>query len=259
MCEDLAGILQERGESAAMRTVGNPTAATLPPGTVLPKLRRRRRGVNPLVWVMSAVAAVIVLFLVLNMGGDSTAAGSPVPPPQGSSGTVLTLPPNRTPPAPRRTVTVKAPQGAQIVLGSDTVATSTWSSDTLAPGQYTVSASVASRVTCPFAVDSKKITLADTGQVEVELNPRECGWINVVPKYNGKFDSPELSLTTLGWNRRFTIRGSTPLRVKVPVGQHRVQITARYCYPYTDTRGIRPQNDSTNPLHVFATLECGLR
>ena len=259
MCEDLASILQERGESVAIRTLGNPTAATLPPGTSLPKLRRRRRGVNPMLWAGSAVAAVIVLFLILNMSGESTASVSPVQPADSAAGTVFTLPGGGTSLTPRRSLTIKAPPGAQILLGSDTVATGTWTSDTLGPGRYAISASIPTRTACPFATDSKTITVADTGVTDVELNPRECGWLNVIPKYNGKFDSPELSLTTLGWNRRFTIRGTTPLRVKVPVGQHRLQITARYCYPFTDTKGVRSQNDSTNAVQVFATLECGLR
>ena len=260
MCEDLASILQERGESVAMRTVGNPTAATLPPGTALPKLRRRRRGVNPLVWVGSAVAAIVVLFLVLNMSGESTAAGPPVrPPEQSSGGSVLTLPPGGAPPAPRRTVTIKAPAGAQIMLGTDTVATGSWSSDTLGAGQYAFTASLPTRTACQFATETKTVTVRDTGTTQVELNPRECGWVNVVPKYNGNYDSPELSLTTLGWTKRYTIQGRAPLRVKVPVGQHRLEITARYCYPFRDTKAIRASNDSTTPVQVFATLECGLR
>jgi hypothetical protein len=214
--------------------------------------------VNPFVWVGGAVAAVVLLFLVLNMGGES-AGGAPVQPQQTSGGSVLTLPPPGTPRQPRRSVTVKAPAGVPIVFAGDTVGTGAWTSDTLAPGQYLVSAAVPTRTACPFAVDSKTITVADSGLLEVDLNPRECGWVNVVPKYNGRFDSPELSLTTLGWNRKFTIRGTNPLRVKVPIGQHRLQITARYCYPFTDTRGVTARNDSTNPLQVFATLDCGGR
>jgi len=145
------------------------------------------------------------------------------------------------------------------MVGSDTVATGTWTTDTLAPGQYRISASIPTRTACSFAVDEKVLTVADTGALNVELNPRECGWIAVHPKYGGKFARPELTLSTLGWNRKYPIAGTTPLRLKVPVGQHVVRITANYCYPYADSRSVRAQNDSTNPLQVFATLDCNVR
>ena len=262
MCEDLADILQERGESAAMRTVTVPTAATLPPGTQAPKLRRRRRGVSPMTWFFVALAAVIVLAVGLSLTVGSDDSPSPGPsqaeakePAQGS---VLAIPAGGSA-TPRRVLAIRAPEGAKIMIGNDTVATGSWTTDTLAPGKYNVSASIPTRTSCPYAVDPKTVTVSDTGTVSVELTPRDCGWIAVHPRYGGKFDNPELSLSTLGWNRKYPIRGTTPVRVKVPIGQHQLLITARYCYPFRDTRAVRAQNDSTNPLQVFATLDCNVK
>lgn len=262
MCEDLAGILQDRGESAAMRTVGTPTAATLPPGTQLPRLRRRRRSVSTTTWVFAGLAAVAVLGIGLSVGNGGDESATPgatrAEAKEPTQGSVLGIPTGGGPVS-RRVVTLRAPAGARIMVGSDTVATGTWTTDTLAPGRYKISASIPTRTACSFAVDEKVVTVADTGALNVELNPRECGWIAIHPKYGGKFARPELTLSTLGWNRKYPIAGTTPLRLKVPVGQHVVRITANYCYPFTDSRGVRAQNDSANPLQVFATLDCNVR
>ena len=213
-------------------------------------------------WFFIALAAVIVLGVGLSMtfGGDDSAPSGPTvaQATEPSPGAGLGVP-VRQPAAPRRVLTVRAPEGAQIMIGSDTVGTGSWSTDTLAPGRYNVSASIVTRTACPFAVDPKVVTVADSGAVSVELTPRDCGWIAIHPKYGGKFDNPELTLSTLGWNRKYPIKGTTPLRLKVPIGQHQVRIQARYCYPYSDSKAVRVQNDSTNPLQVFATLDCNVR
>ncbi len=262
MCEDLAEILQERGESAAMRTVTVPNAATLPPGTPLPRIRRRRRAVAPMTWFFAALAGVIGLGFAISMvvgDGEATAtATNPTNGTESAAGSVLGLP-TGTALTPRRTLSVKAPEGARIALGSDTVGVGSWTTDTLSPAQYTLTASIPTRAGCPFTVDSKTVTIPDTGTVTVELTPRECGWIIIYPKYGGRYDNPELSLSTLGWNRKYPIQRTEPLKVQVPVGQHRVEITARYCYQYRDSRAVRVQNDATRPVEVHATLDCNVR
>ena len=230
MCEDLAGILQDRGESAAMRTVSVPTAATLPPGTAVPKLRRRRRGVSPLVWAGSAVAAVIVLFMIFAMTSDNNAgAVQPASGQTGASGPILSLP-NTSPATQRRPLKVMVPADAALKIGSVDVGRGPWSADTMPPGDYTVTASVPGRAECSTTTVTRTVTLGPTGPDSIALQPRECGWVTLIPRSRTRRDSEATyALTNLDWRKNGPLPKEDSLRVLVPVGQAQLVVRTPLC------------------------------
>jgi serine/threonine-protein kinase len=240
MCEDLAEILQERGESAAMRTVTVPTAATLPPGTAAPKLRRRRRAVAPMTWFFVALAAVVVLGVGLSFsmfGDDSgTASGATITPPGGAN-PPLTIPVGSTPaPPPRRSLTIKVPDQASVRIGKDSVSMGTWTTDTLRPGTYNVVASVPSRVAgCPFSTREAKITVRETGVDTIPLFPSDCGTVVIDAKYDGPSGQARYTLSTVGWKEEKPLPRRGSVSVTVPSGQVQLSIRAQYCTPFNDS------------------------
>ena len=258
MCEDLAEILQERGESAAMRTITVPTAATLPPGTAAPKLRRRRRAVAPMTWFFVALAAVVVLGVGLSMtvGGNdaTTASGATLNPPGTGTTPVLNVPITVPPPAPRRSVTIRVPEGAQVRIGSDSVSTGSFTTDTLKPGSYNVVASVPSRQGCAFATAQRTIQVRETGVDTVSLYPSDCGTLVLEVKYAGKAGDARYYVSTIGWkdDKPLPKRGKLP--VTVPSGVVQVIVRAQYCTDFKDSFRV-PAGGS---VPITRTLICGI-
>ena len=254
MCEDLASILQERGESVAMRTLGNPTAATLPPGTSLPRLRRRRRGVNPLVWAAGGLVTLVFLILVFTMGGDG-ASGSVVAPPGGGTGTVLTLPRETGSPA-KRILRVTVPQDAALKVGAVEVGKGPWVTDTLPPGEYTLTASIPGRAECPTTTVTKSVTVKSAegiGPDTVSLTPRECGMVTIVPRFtNVPPADVRFEITALDFRRAGTIPKRDSLRLLVPVGVGQLVLRAALC---ADIRVPMPVS-KTGERRTY-TLLCG--
>ena len=256
MCEDLAEILQERGESAAMRTVTVPTAATLPPGTQLPKLRRRRRAVAPMTWFFVALATVVVAGIGISVvGGDDTAAGATVFPGGVINPGVLSVPGSTEPgAAPRRSLTIKVPDQASVRIGKDSVSMGTWTTDTLAPGTYKVVASVPSRPGCPFATREATINVRETGVDTIPLFPSDCGIVVIDAKYDGKVGQVRYTLSTLGWKEEKPLPSRGAITVTVPSGQVQLSIRAQYCTPFNDSFRVVPGTTTRKR----PTLLCGI-
>ncbi len=237
MCEDLASILQERGESVAMRTMGTPTAATLPPGTAVPKLRRRRRGVNPVVWAGGGLAALIALILIFTMSGDRTASGSVVAQPPGNSGIGLTLPPANTGSG-RRVLSVTGPDSAVLRVGSVEIGRGSWTTDTMPPGDYTVTASIPGRSDCPTTTVTKNVTVGPAGTAGIDtvsLTPRECGLVTIALIFRG-LDPRAVSYTlqSIDWRKPGTIGPKDTLRLLAPVGVTQLSLRTPLCADIRD-------------------------
>jgi eukaryotic-like serine/threonine-protein kinase len=258
MCEDLAEILQERGESAAMRTVTVPTAATLPPGTPLPKIRRRRRGTSPMTWFFVAIAAVVVLGVGLSFtigGGSSSTANGATPTPTGTNPSPLNIPVGSSPtPEPKRSVTIRVPDGARVRIGSDTVSTGSFTTDTLSPGKYTVVASVPTRTGCPFATAQKTIEVRPAGVDTFPLFPSDCGTVVIEAKYNGKAGQGRYSLSTLGWKEEKDLPKKGRVSVTVPAGQIQIRVSAQYCTAYNFSFRVA----AGASIRQTPTLLCGI-
>ena len=250
MCEDLAEILQDRGESAAMRTVTVPTAATLPPGTQAPKLRRRRRAVTPITWIFVAMAAALVLAVGLSFTwwGDNAgaASGATVTPGPAGNASIPTIPVGSSPgPAPRRSLTIRVPDQASIRVGKDSVSMGTWTTDTLRPGVYNVVASVPTRTAgCPFATREARITVRETGVDTLLLYPSDCGTVVIDARYAGKAGQARYTLSTVGWKEEKVLPSKGSVTVTVPAGQLQLSIRAQYCTPFNDSFRVQP--GSTN-------------
>ena len=258
MCEDLAEILQERGESAAMRTITVPTAATLPPGTAAPKLRRRRRSTSPMTWFFVALAAVVVLGVGLSMtigGGDAKTPSASTGAPPGSGTTpVLNVPISAPTPSQRRSVTIRVPDGARVRIGTDSVSMGSFTTDTLPPGKYSVVASVPSRPGCAFATAQRTIEVHETGVDTFPLYPSDCGTIVLEPKYNGNYGQPRALISTLGWREDKLLPRKGSVTATVPSGSVQVIVRAQYCTDFRQTYQIKP-GDSTR---IRPTLICGV-
>jgi hypothetical protein len=238
-----------------MRTVSVPTAATLPPGTALPKIRRRRRGVNPLFWAGGAIAAVIVLFLIFTMGGDKTASGSVIPRPTGTGGPVLTLP-GTNPGTTRRVLRVSAPDSAALRVGSVEVGRGPWTTDTLPPGEYSVTASIPGRADCPTTTVTKTVKVGPTGTSGIDtvsLAPRECGNLTVVLRFMGiPPRDATYQLANLDWRKTGTITKGDSLRVLVPVGVTQLNLRAPLCARISESITVTKAGG-----RGFFTLMCG--
>ena len=248
MCEDLASILQERGESVAMRTLGNPTAATLPPGTALPKLRRRRRGANPILWAGGGLAVLMVLILIFTMGGDKTASGSVVAPPAGAGGSVLNLPP-ADPATTRRVLRVTAPESALVTVGTVEVGRGPWSSDTLPPANYTITARIPGRAECPTVSVTKNVAVGPGQPDTVSLQPRECGWVNIVMLDRTRRDAEATyTLTNLEWRKGGPIPRNDVVRVLVPTGQTQLVVRTPLCSDFRTSITVKKNAESRIPF-----------
>ena len=269
LCEDLAGILQERGESAAVRTVMVPATATLPPGTPAPRYRRRRRPVSPMTWVFASVAGILVLAIALSVGGgDGQSAGVIDPAGRGP------LPPvigGLTNPRAKPTLTVKLPpetKGATVTLASpdDTVTipidslNTTWATDTLRPGSYRLTATVPGRPSCLTArvtrqieVTPSQVLVGGTPGGLVELYPRNCVVMIITTRYSGGIPGKATyTVSGLDFNRTEDVPANRVIRAVVPIGQVNVVIRPQYCAEYRDAFTIRKDTSFTR------TLLCGV-
>jgi hypothetical protein len=232
MCEDLATILHERGETAA-RTVSVPTAATLPPGTPLPKLRRRRRPVSPVVWAVSGGAALVILAVALSAGGDSIATNSQAAVTGSPGGTIATQIPRATAIAPR-SLTVKVTDGASIKIGTDSVGVGSWTSDTLPPGTYVVSSAITgSMPRCPTATRQQQVTLDEVGVDTITLQPRDCGWVTIIPRFNRRIRDATWTLQNVEWRTSGKLAQNDSIRLLVPIGANQLKVRASYCADFT--------------------------
>jgi hypothetical protein len=208
-------------------------------------------------WFFVALAAVVVLGVGLSFsmfGDDSgTASGATIPPP-GSTNPPLTIPVGSTPaPAPRRSVTIRVPDGARVRIGTDTVATGSWTTDTLRPGTYNVVATVPTRASCPFATSSRTITVRETGVDTFPLYPSDCGTVVIEAKYNGKAGQGRYILSTLGWKEEKLLPRRGPVTVTVPAGQMQISIRAQYCTSYGTSFRVLPGSTTRQT----PTLICG--
>ena len=253
LCEDLAGILHERGESAAVRTVMVPATATLPPGTSAPRYRRRRRPVSPMTWVFASVAGILVLAIALSVGGGDGQSARAVQPGSGTNPITSVLGDLNSGARTKPTLTVRLPResrGAAVTLAGadDTIAvrvdtaTGTWATDTLRPGIYRLTASVPGRANCPTATVSKEVTVTagqilvgDTPTSLAELFPRNCVMLTITARYQGRPGQVTYTLTGLDFTRTRPLPQTNQIREIVPIGQVTVLIRSQYCTVFSAT------------------------
>ena len=159
-----------------------------------------------------------------------------------------TLPPKDSAARPVRTLgslVVEAPGDATVSVAGKGEAIGGWSSDSLKPGVYKVTATVDAPAGCPTATDTRSVTVKATARVNrVRLSPRSCGTL----VFESSMRDTRWSLTSLapedqGGSPR---EGPMPASVMLPVGDYYRAISKSKCSAYIDT--VRVQANKTDRL-----------
>lgn len=252
LCEELARLLQERGETAAVRTSGLVATDTLSGSMSASRIRKRSRR-NRMVWGLSG-AAVLALGVFAAFRFRDAAAADP-----GAKPAVTTTPAAPVRPGPfgrsvKPELVVNATNGAQITINGVLVGVARsgtpWTSDTLSPGDYEIAASVNGVRGCPSVRDAVTRTLAANAKDTVELNPRGCGLLEL----DIKPDGGAYTLTSISSSDR-PRTGTLPLAAPLllPSGTYRIMVERKFCAQYTNAR---LQIRTGEPTRERARLYC---
>jgi len=247
LCEELVRVLQERGETATIRTSGMSTTDTLSGSVSLGRMRRRAKRTRTM-WVAGGVAlAALVGFAALRFRDASAASGNPQKPGVVRPG--IGVPTTRRPTKP--TLVVNVPEGANLAVNGAPVTPNqgNWSADTLPPGDYTVAATVNGVRGCPTLRAEETVTLAASQLDTVTLNPRNCGLLELAIVQDGA----TYTLSSFAGDR--PRKGTTPVTgpLLLPAGTYRLLVEKKYCAQYTNTS---VQVRSERPTRLYAKLYC---
>lgn len=236
LCEELIHILQERGETAAVRSSGFVSTDTLSGSVTNSRIRRRVRR-HRAWWVAGAAAALLV-----GIGGytvararnrpaatkDTTTSARVVAPANGKPAPVVNARPGATKPR----LIVNVPKEAAVSINGRAIGTGPFTLDTLPAGTYQVAASVPGARGCSSLREEATAMLTGTAIDTVTLNPRNCGTLelNVTP------DGATYTLQPLGNDRSRT--GTLPLKepLLLPAGAYRIMVEHKFCAQYTNPR-----------------------
>ncbi len=208
-------LAPERGEpsTSTMRTVSVPALDRLWTTTGITVRRRRLR--RRVLWAAGgavALASALALFSVLRSPPSDADVGTQLSPPgvvgldsvgPGDSGLVgenapLTLPaltvlapPTIADSVPEvvalpPTLHISAPDGATLTVDGRRVGDGSWTSSKLTAGSHRVAAEVATVPGCESARDEKRVTLVAGRTDRVQLAPRPCGTLTILPQVGGK-------------------------------------------------------------------------
>jgi serine/threonine protein kinase len=262
MCQALAALLTEKGETIAMRAMPTPTVDG-PTTPIVPPWERAKRRRRRIVWG-TAIAAVL---LTLGSGyalrqRAALRAAAPVtthPPPVTSahatstpSPVASTKPTVREPAKP--TVHLTAPADATLSVGGTIVGVGDWRTDTLKPGRYEVVAALpdSGNEQCPTHRVTATITVGSTGATSAHLAPRGCGVLVLDAQPNGA----EYAFRSIGGGDEIA-SGRTPAErpITLPIGEYTLAVSARYCATYSDT--VHVTEGARAARHVRVRLVCG--
>ncbi|HEX5438536.1 MAG TPA: serine/threonine-protein kinase [Gemmatimonadaceae bacterium] len=159
---------------------------------------------------------------------DTVAAVAPTP--DTTAGALGTAPQATHQPPPPRILHVTAPAGAVITVDGVPIGTGSLSSDSLAAGRHEIAATMESFIApCSTARASTHVRLGAHGTTRVSLTPRACGSmaLDVVPA------GAHFAVTTAAGDS--VENGVAPLDtvLVLPAGSYHLQVSARYCAPYT--------------------------
>ena len=247
LCEELVRVLQERGETATIRTSGMSTTDTLSGSVSLGRMRRRAKRTRT-IWVAAGVAlAALVGFASLRFRDASAASGNPAKPSvvRPSTGPTTTRRPTKA------TLVVNVPEGSNVAVNGVRVTPvqGSWSTDTLAPGDYAVAATVNGVRGCSTLRAEETVTLAASQLDTVTLNPRNCGLLELAIVQDGA----TYTLSSFAGDR--PRKGTTPVSgpLLLPAGTYRLLVEKKYCAQYTNTS---VQVRSERPTRLYAKLYC---
>jgi serine/threonine-protein kinase len=251
LCEELVRVLQERGETATIRTSGMSTTDTLSGSVSLSRMRRRAKRTRTM-WVAGGVAlAALVGFAALQFRDASAANDGGGKPGVVRPGTPVT----RGVTGPRRptrpTLVVNVPEGAKVAVNGVPVTPvqGSWTADTLSPGNYRVVATVSGVARCPSLRQEDSTTLSASQLDTITLNPRNCGLLELAIEPKGA----TYALTSFADNGKRT--GTLPINgpLLLPVGTYRLLVEKKFCAQYTN-QSLQIKSD--RPRREYAKLIC---
>lgn len=283
VCQELAAVLQERGESVQIRTLATPPMDT-DTGLAIgggPRRARQRRATR-LIWGGVAASALLVAASVLyaDRRGEArgrkevAANGTPREADTGAAAQQSTAvspdtagaAPRPAPPPPARALIVSVAEGANVTvnrvrLSRSAAVDGAWRLDTLPPGRYVVTATstAPSHPGCKTESSSVTAVLADTGEKRVSLAPRACGLVSIVTRVlNKKYEKAHFTYTAKSLEPDATeLRGDLPRPnpLVLPVGRWMVTVLGPECSQYQEIVNV----SATEPGRVTGTMDCGPR
>jgi hypothetical protein len=135
------------------------------------------------------------------------------------------------------------------------VAPGIWSTDSLDPGRYRVSATVKTKAGCPTATVTETVTVGPTTADTVRLYPRNCGLLIINVRYGGPNSPPyTYQLSAAGWKEAIkTTPKDNKISVMAPVGPVQIIVKAGKCADYRSTDKRVGPGQTVVPV----TLICG--
>ncbi len=238
LCEELIHILQERGETAAVRSSGIVSTDTLSGSVTNSRIRRRVRRSRGW-WAAGGAAALLLAiagFAAVHSRSnaarvrDSVAAAAALAKKPATTKTPVTAAPR--PGATKPRLIINVPKEAAVSVNGVAIGTGPFTLDTLPPATYQVAATVNGARGCSSLRDEATAMLTGTAVDTVTLNPRNCGTLelNVTP------DGATYTLQPLGNERART--GTLPLKdpLLLPAGAYRIMVEHKLCAQYTNPR-----------------------
>ncbi len=231
LCEELIHILQERGETAAVRSSGIVSTDTLSGSVTNSRIRRRVRR-NRAWWYAGGLGLLVAVAGVaaVRARANSDAAKAPVARPPGTPlGRPAVVP---RPGATKPRLVVNAPREAVVSINGIPIGSGPFTIDSLGAGTYTIGATVSGVRNCSSLRDEATAMLSGTAVDTVTLNPRNCGTLELAVTPDGA----SYTLQPLGNDRSRT--GTLPLRepLLLPAGAYRITLEHKFCAQYTNQR-----------------------
>ncbi len=129
-------------------------------------------------------------------------------------------------------LSIAAPGTARVSVNGQAVSDGAWRSDSLKPGEYTVSASIPASSGCDWATVEEKVRVRAGGSHALTLSPRPCGTItiNMLNVANGA------RFSVVSTDGGVKVEGALPRDggIVVPTGEYRVTAQQPLCAPYSN-------------------------
>ena len=265
LAQELVALLPATLETSAYRTRitgSEPTVVVRSDANLKPVTGPAPNKANATPWIAGAllVAGLMVAVSMFSRSRDAQSALPPVKPADSAASVISppvsppvsppaaeTLPPKDSVVRPPRTLgslVVEAPENAIVSVAGKGDAIGGWSSDSLKPGTYKVTATVDAPSGCPTATDARSVTVkASARATRVRLSPRSCGTL----VFQSSMRDTRWSLISLTPEDQASPReGPMPANVMLPVGDYYRAISKSKCSAYIDT--VRVQANKTDRL-----------
>lgn len=125
------------------------------------------------------------------------------------------------------TLRVNAPAGARVLLDGRAVGEGSWVGTNLEPGAHTVAAELASVQGCDAGRVERRVVLASGRTERVELAPRACGLLSILPRVGGNPLPPDAGgRYSVSDGAGITLTGRLPLEAPLvlPVGRYELRV-----------------------------------